>query len=158
MFLFYVLSFFKKGDSIQGGTLFKEGDYLRKYGTLHFLYNFILFSGSIETVKVISVYTALDRIGVNRRLRNDTSTSEEIGIVANNGDIMETYLDFAAHRGDIEIFKHIYNLSTKGRWPRKTRKSIKSFKLLKNSKGRTPDYFANGAFKQEILKFIQKNR
>ena len=125
---------------------------------LNVWYTFILFSGNIETVKVISVYTALDRIGVNRRLRNDTSTSEEIGIVANNGDIMETYLDFAAHRGDIEIFKHIYNLSTKGRWPRKTRKSIKSFKLLKNSKGRTPDYFANGAFKQEILKFIQKNR
>ena len=24
MFLFYVLSFFKKGDTIQGGTLFKE--------------------------------------------------------------------------------------------------------------------------------------
>ena len=125
---------------------------------LNFWYNFILFSGNIETVKVISDYTALDRIGVNRRLRNDTSTSEEIGIVANNGDIMETYLDFAAHRGDIEIFKHIYNLSTKGRWPRKTQKSIKSLKLLKNSKGRTPDYFANGAFKQEILKFIQKNR
>ena len=125
---------------------------------LNVWYTFILFSGNIETVKVISVYTALDRIGVNRRLRNDTSTSEEIGIVANNGDIMETYLDFAAHRGDIEIFKHIYNLSTKGRWPRKTRKSIKSFKLLKNSKGRTPDYFANGAFKQEILKLIQKTR
>ena len=32
MFLFYVLSFFKKGDSIQGGTLFKGGHYLRKYG------------------------------------------------------------------------------------------------------------------------------
>ena len=33
MFLFYVLSFFKKGDTIQGGTLFKGGYYLRKYGT-----------------------------------------------------------------------------------------------------------------------------
>ena len=32
MFLFYVLSFFKKGDTIQGGTLFKGGHYLRKYG------------------------------------------------------------------------------------------------------------------------------
>ena len=31
MFLFYVLSFFKKGDTIQGGTLFKGGHYLRKY-------------------------------------------------------------------------------------------------------------------------------
>ena len=35
MFLFYVLSFFKKGDTIQGGTLFKGGHYLRKYGSLH---------------------------------------------------------------------------------------------------------------------------
>ena len=34
MFLFYVLSFFKKGDTIQGGTLFKGGHYLRKYGSL----------------------------------------------------------------------------------------------------------------------------
>ena len=32
MFHFYVLSFFKKGDNIQGGTLFKGGHYLRKYG------------------------------------------------------------------------------------------------------------------------------
>ena len=34
MFLFYVLTFFKKGDTIQGGTLFKRGHYLRKYGML----------------------------------------------------------------------------------------------------------------------------
>ena len=32
MFLFYVLSFFKKGDTIQGGTLIKGGHFLRKYG------------------------------------------------------------------------------------------------------------------------------
>ena len=32
IFLFYVLSFFKKGDTIQGGTFFKGGHYLRKYG------------------------------------------------------------------------------------------------------------------------------
>ena len=32
MFLFYVLSFFKKGDIIQEGTLFKGGHYSRKYG------------------------------------------------------------------------------------------------------------------------------
>ena len=32
MFLFYVLTFFKKVDIIQGGTLFKGGHYLRKYG------------------------------------------------------------------------------------------------------------------------------
>ena len=29
---FYVLSFFKKGDIIQEGTLFKGGHYSRKYG------------------------------------------------------------------------------------------------------------------------------
>ena len=34
MFLFYVLTFFKKGGIIQGGTLFKGGHYLRKYGML----------------------------------------------------------------------------------------------------------------------------
>ena len=34
MFLFYVLSFFKKWDTIQGGTLFKEGHHLRKYCNL----------------------------------------------------------------------------------------------------------------------------
>ena len=32
MFHFYVLNFLKKGDTIQGGTLFKGGHYLRKYG------------------------------------------------------------------------------------------------------------------------------
>ena len=32
MFLFYVLSFFKRGDTIQEGTLFKGGHYLRKCG------------------------------------------------------------------------------------------------------------------------------
>ena len=34
MLLFYVLSFFKKGGTIQGGTLSKGGGghYLRKYG------------------------------------------------------------------------------------------------------------------------------
>ena len=32
MFLFYALSFFREGDTIQGGMLFKGGHYLRKYG------------------------------------------------------------------------------------------------------------------------------
>ena len=36
MFLFYVLTFFKKGDIIQGGTLFMGGHYLRKYGNSFF--------------------------------------------------------------------------------------------------------------------------
>ena len=38
MFLFYVLSIFKKGDTIQGGTLFKGGHYLRKYGICDAMY------------------------------------------------------------------------------------------------------------------------
>ena len=33
MFLFYVLSFFKKRDTIEGGTLFKGGNYFRKFGS-----------------------------------------------------------------------------------------------------------------------------
>ena len=32
MFLIYKLSFFKKGDTIQGVALFKGGHYFRKYG------------------------------------------------------------------------------------------------------------------------------
>ena len=36
MFFFYVLSFFKNGDTIQGGKLFKKGHYLRKYGMFYF--------------------------------------------------------------------------------------------------------------------------
>ena len=32
MFIFYALTFFKKGDTIQGGTLFKGGYYIRKCG------------------------------------------------------------------------------------------------------------------------------
>ena len=32
-FLFLVLSLFKKGDTIQGGTLYKGEQFLRKYGT-----------------------------------------------------------------------------------------------------------------------------
>ena len=33
----YLLNFFKKGDIIQGGTTFKGGHYLRKYGIQIFL-------------------------------------------------------------------------------------------------------------------------
>ena len=33
MFLFYALSFFQKGDTIQWRTLFKGGHFLRKYDT-----------------------------------------------------------------------------------------------------------------------------
>ena len=43
MFLFYVLSFFKRGDTIQGGTLFKGGYYLRKYGIPKKLFGYLQF-------------------------------------------------------------------------------------------------------------------
>ena len=33
MFLFYVLTIFKNRDTIQEGTLFKGGHYIRKYGS-----------------------------------------------------------------------------------------------------------------------------
>ena len=36
-FLFYVLSFFKNGDTIQGGTLLKGGHYSRKYGIFNLI-------------------------------------------------------------------------------------------------------------------------
>ena len=87
-------------------------------------------------------------------MRND---DKEVGIVAND-DIMETYIDFAAHRGDMKIFKHIYDLSTKGRWPRKVKRISGLSKILKNSNGRTPDYFAKGAFKRKIIAFMHQNQ
>ena len=47
MFLFCVPNFFKKGDIIQGGTLFKGGHYLRKYG----IYRLIVdYRYSLDTV------------------------------------------------------------------------------------------------------------
>ena len=42
----YVLSFFEKGDTIQGGTLFKGGLFLRKYG--------MLFSGSTDELEILN--------------------------------------------------------------------------------------------------------
>jgi hypothetical protein len=63
MFLFYVLSFFKNGDTIEGGTLFKGGYYLRKYGThASISRNIVLikyFCGSICTA---NIYTAQRRV------------------------------------------------------------------------------------------------
>ena len=52
MFLFYVLSFFKKGDTIQGGIFFKGGHYLRKYGicnNCHVFYLITAFCGDDVT-------------------------------------------------------------------------------------------------------------
>ena len=49
MFLFYVLNSFKKGDTIQGVTLFKGGHYLRKYG-MYVFKNYKMF----EIEKILS--------------------------------------------------------------------------------------------------------
>ena len=46
MFLFNVLTFFKIGDIIQGGTFFKGGHYLRKYGSL---LNAFMFKKNLES-------------------------------------------------------------------------------------------------------------
>ena len=102
---------------------------------------------------MILPYTSIDRIGVNRKARYD---NYEVGEFGNQG-VMETYLDYAAFRGNMEIFKHIYYLSNQCRRPRKVHKTSKNLRLLKNSRGRTPDFFAKGAFKQKILRFMEKN-
>ena len=47
---------------------------------------------------MISPYTSIDRIGVNRKVRYD---NYEVGEFGNQG-VMETYLDYAAFRGDME--------------------------------------------------------
>ena len=47
-----MLSFFKKGVTIQGGTFYKGGDYLRKYG-IWFIYKFSL--SMINKVKSLGV-------------------------------------------------------------------------------------------------------
>ena len=113
-----------------------------------------ILKGNLDVVKTITPYTAIDRVGANRRLHHD---NEEIGMVVND-DVMESYCDFAAHRGDMEIFKHIYDLSARGRWPRKTKRISGFLKVPKNTKGRTPDYFAKGAFKQKIIAFMHQNQ
>ena len=64
MFFFYVLSFFKKGDTIQGGTLFKGGYYLRKYGIHITMEMAFLFSCpnslAIRTENPVLVYPNLE--------------------------------------------------------------------------------------------------
>ena len=53
MFLFYVLSFFKKGDTIQGGTLFKRGHYLMKYVRFQIQGIFFQFRENILILKEV---------------------------------------------------------------------------------------------------------
>ena len=53
MFLFYVLSFFKKGDTIQGGTLLKGEHYLRKY-SMHLFFS--LYYTCILSLICLSMY------------------------------------------------------------------------------------------------------
>ena len=72
MFLFYVLSFFKNGDIIQGGTLFKGGHYLRRYGTYSvYCGEFFLFDNlGILTLKFLLYCRTGIRTGTyNRHFR-----------------------------------------------------------------------------------------
>ena len=64
MFLFYVLSFFKKGDTIQWGTLFKGGHYLRKYVNCIFftLDIFISFVYKLQLGKIFGYIFSYDDI------------------------------------------------------------------------------------------------
>ena len=78
---FYVLSFFKKGDTIQGGgrTLFKGGRYLRKYGMWLFLKNrnhreklhsyLDIFQLALETIDQCAYYrTVFNNIEIHSAL------------------------------------------------------------------------------------------
>ena len=56
MFFFYVLSFVKKGDTIQEGTLFKGGHYLRKYGIYFEIENFKGNNNLVETIIFLHSY------------------------------------------------------------------------------------------------------
>ena len=62
MFLFYVLCFFKKGDTIQGGTLFKGGHYLRKNG----IFGFTIYSRSAWKACEKLNYSCDTLLAVNR--------------------------------------------------------------------------------------------
>ena len=48
MFLFLLLSFFKKGDAIQGAHYSREGHYLSKYGSFKYLKDSKLIEGSYK--------------------------------------------------------------------------------------------------------------
>ena len=82
MFLFYVLSLFKKGDTIQGGTLSKGGHYLRKYGTLAISFGYFrnglkfeqkckyLYSGGrLNFAQIYCCYGILIHVNSNSRER-----------------------------------------------------------------------------------------
>ena len=57
MFLFYVLCFFKKGDTIQGGTLFKGGHYLGKYGIFKPLFQEQVIMACVQYMKFSTFLT-----------------------------------------------------------------------------------------------------
>ena len=60
MFLFYVLSFFKKGDIIQGGTVFKEILYTFFFSDLAKVvqYKLIAANAILEQNQLLSYYSA----------------------------------------------------------------------------------------------------
>ena len=85
MFLFYVLRFFKKGDIIQGGTLFKGGHYLRKYGIINNLCVFLFsrsaladLSSKADIQRTFEAMRALDNKKIQgRKIRVKKNESKE---------------------------------------------------------------------------------
>ena len=60
MFLFYVLRFFKIGETIQGGTLLKGGHYLRKY-SIFFTFNLLISIQYFEEVAgILTLFIPLE--------------------------------------------------------------------------------------------------
>ena len=81
MFLFYVLSSLKKGDTIQGGTLFKGGHYLRKYGISFSFQNLEEFRAFIDHYKSSPEFNKiLGRQDLNDSIMNPTNL-EELGSI-----------------------------------------------------------------------------
>ena len=69
----YVLSFFKKVDTTQGGTLFKGGHYLRKYGMP---YIFVLVENETESKKVSFLF-AQSKISVDKTFNDMVVASQK---------------------------------------------------------------------------------
>ena len=147
MFHFYVLTFFKKGDIIQGGTLFKGGHYLRKYG----IYEFHHFSNKVPffflglkfigyiPIKCSPLHIAAERGNfelcqhINGRLKYKNPTDSH----------GETPLHWAAEKWHYDVCKPI--LENDG------------FRNPKDDKGITPLHLAAGKNDLELCKLIINN-
>ena len=106
MFLFYVLSVFKKGDTIQGGTLFKGGHNLRKYYVVHVLKIFWLIfffsdsgesgAGKTENTKKVIGYFAI--VGATGKVSSKKVSLEDQVVQTN--PILEAFGNAKTVRND----------------------------------------------------------